>query len=116
MKAPLSEVRGHARWIPYLPLGAAGRYLQPTGFGTLGHAPPVLVFDNGGYGEIRDETAARGDTPTAVDHAPVDLPALARAYGGQGTRACGADEPAAALTEALRTPGPTLIAIPEETR
>ncbi|WP_406334854.1 hypothetical protein [Streptomyces sp. NBC_00203] len=67
-----------ARWIPYLPLGAAGRYLQPTGFGTLGYAPPVLVFDNGGYGENRDEMTARGDTP--------------------------------------RTPGPTLIAIPEETR
>ncbi|WP_369250751.1 5-guanidino-2-oxopentanoate decarboxylase [Streptomyces sp. R41] len=76
---------------------------------------PVVVFDNGGYGEIRDEMAARGDSPTAVDLAPVDLPALARAYGGQGTRARGADELAAALTEALRTPGPTLIAIPEET-
>ncbi|MFF1631273.1 5-guanidino-2-oxopentanoate decarboxylase [Streptomyces sp. NPDC058272] len=142
--------------LPHLPLGPAGRYLHPTGFGTLGYALPaaigakvarpdrqvvalsgdgglqftvqelataaqlqlplpVVVFDNGGYGEIRDEMAARGDDPTAVDLAPVDLPALARAYGGQGTRACGPGELAAALTEALRTPGPTLIAIPEET-
>ncbi|MCZ1003996.1 thiamine pyrophosphate-dependent enzyme [Streptomyces mirabilis] len=76
---------------------------------------PVVVFDNGGYGEIRDEMAARGDRPTAVDLAPVDLPALARAYGGQGTRVCHPDELALALTEALRTPGPTLIAVPEET-
>ncbi|MEU9207195.1 5-guanidino-2-oxopentanoate decarboxylase [Streptomyces sp. NPDC048415] len=142
--------------LPHLPLGPAGRYLHPTGFGTLGYALPaaigakvacperqvvalsgdgglqftvqelatatqlrlplpVVVFDNGGYGEIRDEMAARGDRPSAVDLAPVDLPALARAYGGQGTRACGPDALAAALTEALRTPGPTLIAVPEET-
>jgi len=142
--------------LPHLPLGPEGRYLHPTGFGTLGYALPaaigakvarpdrqvvalsgdgglqftvqelataaqlqlplpVVVFDNGGYGEIRDEMTARGRRPTAVDLAPVDLPALARAYGGQGTRACCPDELAAALTEALRTPGPTLIAIPEET-
>ncbi|MFF2518453.1 5-guanidino-2-oxopentanoate decarboxylase [Streptomyces sp. NPDC058086] len=142
--------------LPHLPLGPAGRYLHPTGFGTLGYALPaalgakvacperqvvalsgdgglqftvqelgtaaqlrlplpVVVFDNGGYGEIRDEMAARGDRPTAVDLAPVDLPALARAYGGQGTRVCHPDELAFALTEALRTPGPTLIAVPEET-
>ncbi|SOE32227.1 5-guanidino-2-oxopentanoate decarboxylase [Streptomyces sp. OK228] len=142
--------------LPHLPLGPSGRYLHPTGFGTLGYALPaalgakvacperqvvalsgdgglqftvqelataaqlrlplpVVVFDNGGYGEIRDEMAARGDRPTAVDLAPVDLPALARAYGGQGTRVCHPDELALALTEALRTPGPTLIAVPEET-
>ncbi|MCX4595956.1 5-guanidino-2-oxopentanoate decarboxylase [Streptomyces sp. NBC_01549] len=141
--------------LPHLPLGPAGRYLHPTGFGTLGYALPaaigakvacperqvvalsgdgglqftvqelataaqlrlplpVVVFDNGGYGEIRDEMAARGDRPTEVDLAPVDLPALARAYGGQGTRVCHPDELALALTEALRTPGPTLIAVPEE--
>ena len=77
---------------------------------------PVVVFDNGGYGEIRDEMRARGDTPTAVDLPPVDLPALARAYGGHGTRACGPEELRRALTEALATPGPTLIVVPEETR
>lgn len=81
----------------------------------LGLPLPVVVFDNGGYGEIRDEMAARGDRPTEVDLAPVDLPTLARAYGGQGTRARRPDELAHALTEALRTPGPTLIVVPEET-
>ncbi|WP_037617980.1 5-guanidino-2-oxopentanoate decarboxylase [Streptomyces aureus] len=142
--------------LPHLPLGPAGRYLHPTGYGTLGYALPaaigakaacpgrevvalsgdgglqftvqelataaqlrlplpVVVFDNGGYGEIRDEMAARGDTPTAVDLAPVDLPALARAYGGRGTHVHSPDELGPALAEALRTPGPTLIAVPEET-
>ncbi|MFE2637904.1 5-guanidino-2-oxopentanoate decarboxylase [Streptomyces scopuliridis] len=141
--------------LPHLPLGPEGRYLHPTGFGTLGYALPaaigaktaapgrevvalsgdggfqfsvqelatavqerltlpVVVFDNGGYGEIREEMTARGDTPTAVGLSPVDLPALARAYGGRGERA---DTPAAladALTRALAAPVPTVITVPEE--
>ncbi|MER5459720.1 thiamine pyrophosphate-dependent enzyme [Streptomyces sp. NPDC002668] len=76
---------------------------------------PVVVFDNGGYGEIRDEMAARGDTPAAVDPAPVDLPALARAYGGHGEHAGTPEALAAALTRALAAPGPTVITVPEET-
>ncbi|MEV6289615.1 5-guanidino-2-oxopentanoate decarboxylase [Streptomyces sp. NPDC051896] len=142
--------------LPHLPVGPEGRYLHPTGFGTLGYALPaalgakvaephrqvlalsgdgglqftvqelatavqlrlplpIVVFDNGGYGEIRDEMRARGDVPAAVDLAPVDLPALARAYGGHGTRACDPAALARALTEALDRPGPTLITVPEET-
>ncbi|WP_406069207.1 thiamine pyrophosphate-binding protein [Streptomyces sp. NBC_01020] len=142
--------------LPHLPVGPEGRYLHPTGFGTLGYALPaaigaktacpgrqvvalsgdgglqfsvqelaiaaqlrlplpVVVFDNGGYGEIRDEMTARGDTPTAVDLPSVDLPALARAYGGYGERAHSPEELADALTRALTAPGPTLITVPEET-
>ncbi|WP_433573009.1 thiamine pyrophosphate-binding protein [Streptomyces sp. CA-251247] len=76
---------------------------------------PVVVFDNGGYGEIRDEMAARGDTPAAVDLAPVDLPGIARAYGGHGASATTPEALAAALTRAFATPGPTVITVPEET-
>ncbi|MFM9368623.1 thiamine pyrophosphate-binding protein [Streptomyces sp. Da 82-17] len=142
--------------LPHLPLGPSGRYLHPTGFGTLGYALPaavgvqaarperqvvalsgdgglqfsvqelatavqrqlplpVVVFDNGGYGEIRDEMTARGDRPTAVDQPPVDLPALCRAYGGAGERVTTPGAFAEALARALRTPGPTLITVPEET-
>ncbi|MFB6815822.1 5-guanidino-2-oxopentanoate decarboxylase [Streptomyces sp. NPDC056347] len=141
--------------LPHLPIGPEGRYLHPTGFGTLGYALPaaigakvaapdrpvvalsgdgglqfsvqelatavqlrlplpVVVFDNGGYGEIRDEMAARGDRPTAVDLPPVDLPALARAYGGHGVRADSPEALAEALRRALDTQGPTLITVPEE--
>ncbi|MGW2088232.1 5-guanidino-2-oxopentanoate decarboxylase [Streptomyces sp. NPDC001880] len=141
--------------IPHLPIAPEGRYLHPTGFGTLGYALPaaigakvadparpavalsgdgglqfsvqelatavqlglplpVVVFDNGGYGEIRDEMASRGDRPTAVDLPPVDLPALARAYGGHGVRADSPEALAGALRRALDTPGPTLIAVPQE--
>lgn len=142
--------------LPHLPVGPEGRYLHPTGFGTLGYALPaaigaktayperqvvalsgdgglqfsvqelataaqldaplpVVVFDNGGYGEIREEMAARGDTPTAVDLPAVDLPALARAYGGHGTVVRSPEELARALAEALATPGPTIVTVPEET-
>ncbi|MBT2487979.1 acetolactate synthase [Streptomyces sp. ISL-96] len=147
--------------IPHLPVGPRGRYLHPTGFGTLGYALPaaigaksaypgrqvvalsgdgglqftvqelatatqlglplpVVVFDNGGYGEIRDEMKARGDTPTAVDLPRVDLPrvdlpALCRAYGGGGTHAASPGALADALARALKTPGPTVITVPEET-
>lgn len=94
-----------ARWIPYLPLGAEGRYLHPTGFGTLGRAPPVLVFDNGGYGENRAETAARGDTPRRPATRRSTCPPWPAPTEGRA-RARGADEPAVALTEALRTPAP----------
>ncbi|MFF8846303.1 5-guanidino-2-oxopentanoate decarboxylase [Streptomyces sp. NPDC015127] len=142
--------------LPHLPLGPKGRYLHPTGFGTLGYALPaaigaktacperqvvalsgdgglqfsvqelataahlgaplpVVVFDNGGYGEIRAEMAARGDSPTAVDLPPVDLPALARAYGGHGAAVRSPGELADALACALDTPGPTIVTVPEET-
>ncbi|MDV9202491.1 thiamine pyrophosphate-binding protein, partial [Streptomyces sp. Wh19] len=139
--------------VPHLPVAPEGRYLHPTGFGTLGYALPaaigaktadparpvvalsgdgglqfsvqelatavqlrlplpVVVFDNGGYGEIRDEMVSRGDHPTAVDLPPVDLPALARAYGGHGVRADSPEALAGALRHALNTPGPTLITVP----
>ncbi|MGW1892772.1 thiamine pyrophosphate-binding protein [Streptomyces sp. NPDC002004] len=141
--------------LPHLPIGPRGRYLHPTGFGTLGYALPaaigartacpdrqvlalsgdgglqftvqelataaqlglplpVVVFDNGGYGEIRDEMAARGDTPSAVDLPRVDLPALSRAYGGHGSEARSPEALADALARALDTPGPTVITVPEE--
>ncbi|MGD6741945.1 5-guanidino-2-oxopentanoate decarboxylase [Streptomyces sp. BH106] len=77
----------------------------------------VVVFDNSGYGEIRDEMNARGDAPLAVDHARVDLPALARAYGGHGATAHSPEELAKLLSTALNTPttpAPTLIVVPEE--
>ncbi|MGW5419988.1 thiamine pyrophosphate-binding protein [Streptomyces sp. NPDC003943] len=80
----------------------------------LGLPLPVVVFDNGGYGEIREEMTARGDRPTAVDLPAVDLPALARAYGGQGTAVRSPDELAEALARALATPGPTIVTVPEE--
>ncbi|MFF4764648.1 5-guanidino-2-oxopentanoate decarboxylase [Streptomyces sp. NPDC001292] len=81
----------------------------------LGLPLPVVVFDNGGYGEIRDEMAARGFAPVAVDHPRTDLSALARAYGGHGVHAANPAQLADALRTALTTPGPTVITVDERT-
>jgi thiamine pyrophosphate-dependent acetolactate synthase large subunit-like protein len=64
----------------------------------LGLALPIVVVDNGGYGEIRDEMVARHDPVQAVDLPGVDFVALARAMGCAGE----APEDAAALREGLQ--------------
>jgi 5-guanidino-2-oxopentanoate decarboxylase len=135
-----------------------GRFLHPTGFGTLGYALPagvgakaaapdrpvvalsgdggfqfslqelataselgcpvvVIVFDNGGYGEIRAEMEARpGRAPLGVDLKSPDLVHLAAAYGQHGVVADSPDTLAASLTEALARSCVTLIQVPEPTR
>ena len=74
---------------------------------------PVVVVDNGGYGEIRDEMAARGDAPLGVDFPALDFAALGRALNCRGARA---DEPAAfrdALERAFAADRPTVIHVIE---
>ena len=74
---------------------------------------PVVVSLNGGYGEIRKEMVGLGIAPIAVDLAPCDLPAVARAMGGHGVAL---DDPRGlpeALAAAFERPGPTLITVPE---
>ncbi|WP_028922971.1 thiamine pyrophosphate-binding protein [Pseudonocardia acaciae] len=75
----------------------------------LGLALPVLVVDNGGYGEIRNEMLDRGERPVAVDLDPVDFPALARSMGCHGVRI---SEPSAltdAVAAAFTADRPTLL-------
>ena len=45
---------------------------------------PVVVVDNAGYGEIRDQMAERGDPVHAVDLDRLDFAALGRALGCEG--------------------------------
>lgn len=74
-----------------------------------GLAIPVVIVDNGGYGEIRNEMADRGDMVHAVDLASPDFAALARSLGCYGTTI----ESPALLTDAveaaLNADRPTLI-------
>ncbi|WP_028933638.1 5-guanidino-2-oxopentanoate decarboxylase [Pseudonocardia spinosispora] len=80
----------------------------------LGLALPVLVVDNGGYGEIRNEMVDRGDRPVAVDLAPVDFAALAGSMGCHGIRI---DDPTALTAEvasAWQADRPTLLWISED--
>ncbi|TFC16402.1 acetolactate synthase [Cryobacterium algoritolerans] len=71
----------------------------------------VVVANNGGYREIRDQQAARGIAPVGVDlHVP-DLVALANAIGATGERAANAQDAAARARAALGRPGPTVITL-----
>jgi thiamine pyrophosphate-dependent acetolactate synthase large subunit-like protein len=78
----------------------------------LGLSVPAIVFDNGGYGEIKAEMLARGATPLGVDMEPVDFAALGRALGGAGEWVPYEERPLSeALARALERPGPTVLAI-----
>ncbi|MFD9942758.1 thiamine pyrophosphate-binding protein [Nonomuraea sp. NPDC059023] len=79
----------------------------------LGLALPVVVVDNGGYGEIRAEMAARDDPRQAVDLPSPDFPLLARALGARGLRADDETTLTSALREALTADRPTLIHVRE---
>lgn len=76
----------------------------------------LIVVDNGGYGEIRNEMEDRGDTPSGVKLTGPDFPALAQAMGARGIHVDGADALLAALSEAEAAVGPTLIHITEDSR
>jgi acetolactate synthase-1/2/3 large subunit len=70
---------------------------------------PIVVVDNGGYAEIRDQMRERGIEPQAVDLPHVDLPAVARAMGGHGVRADDLDDLGRFAAGALEADVPTLI-------
>jgi thiamine pyrophosphate-dependent acetolactate synthase large subunit-like protein len=75
----------------------------------LGVALPVVVVDNSGYGEIRNEMAERGDPVHAVTFRGPDFAALARSVGCLGVTL---DDPSgltAAVTAALDADLPTVI-------
>jgi acetolactate synthase-1/2/3 large subunit len=78
-----------------------------------GIALPVVVFDNGGYGEIRAEMAAAGIRALGVDLPAPDFVGLAAALGGHGVVLATPDQLRTALAEALDRPGPTLLVVPE---
>jgi thiamine pyrophosphate-dependent acetolactate synthase large subunit-like protein len=76
-------------------------------------ALPILVVDNGGYGEIRAEMTARGDAPVGVQIDSPDFAAVGQALGCVGRRVESSDQVRAALAEALETDRPTVIHVLE---
>ncbi len=70
---------------------------------------PVVVVDNGGYAEIRDQMVDRGIEPQGVDLHRPDIAALARAIGAHGVVAESADEIGPLAAAALGADGPTVI-------
>jgi acetolactate synthase-1/2/3 large subunit len=79
----------------------------------IGLPLPVVVVDNGGYGEIRAEMRDRDDPVHAVDLPGPDFAALARSLGCHGIRVADAAALAAELPAALAADRPTLIHLPE---
>ena len=75
----------------------------------LGLPLPVVVVDNGGYGEIRAEMRDRGDPVHAVDFPPTDFAALAVALGCRGVRVDDVDELPDVLERAYAANRPTVI-------
>jgi thiamine pyrophosphate-dependent acetolactate synthase large subunit-like protein len=75
----------------------------------LGLPVPVVVVDNGGYREIRDQQAARGIPPTAVDLPTPDLAAIAIAMGAHGVRTADPAALTALVADALSADRPTLV-------
>jgi thiamine pyrophosphate-dependent acetolactate synthase large subunit-like protein len=69
----------------------------------------VVVADNGGYGEIRDEMRQRGQPPLAVDLPSPDFAGLARALGCHGREIKDGEELPAALRAGFAADRPTVL-------
>jgi len=78
---------------------------------------PVVVWNNGTLGQIRDDMRAAGIAPIGVVARNPDFVALAGACGAAGARVHDAAALAEALRAALARPGPTLLeAVAEDFR
>ncbi len=78
----------------------------------LGLALPVLVVDNSGYGEIRNEMLDRDDPVHAVTFGGTDFAALGRSLGCHGQTVTDPADLAASVVAALAADRPTLIHLP----
>jgi thiamine pyrophosphate-dependent acetolactate synthase large subunit-like protein len=72
---------------------------------------PILIVNNGGYGEIRRGMLARGMRPLAVDFEPPSFAAIAEGFGAAGARAADYDEAARLVKSAFEADGPTVIEV-----
>ena len=73
----------------------------------------IVVFDNGGYGEIRNEMLDRDEAPVAVSAPPRDLVMLATALGAYATQVTEPADLTAEIRAARSRSGPTVIVVPE---
>jgi acetolactate synthase-1/2/3 large subunit len=77
----------------------------------LGLGIPILVANNRGFGEIRDQMDVRAISRIGVDLDPPEVPALAQAYRCEGRRVTDGDELRHELSAALRRRTPTVLEI-----
>lgn len=69
----------------------------------------IVVVENGGYREIKEQQVQRGIAPIGVDLCVPDLAEVARAFGAAGVTARDAGHAAELAATAVHAPGPTLI-------
>jgi acetolactate synthase-1/2/3 large subunit len=74
----------------------------------------VLVWNNSGFNETREQMRGAQIKPVAVDLSPIDFQSLARAHGAAFGRVSGLDHLREALRGAMTRPGPTLLELREE--
>ncbi|MFC0430691.1 thiamine pyrophosphate-binding protein [Kutzneria buriramensis] len=74
---------------------------------------PVVIVDNGGYGEIRNEMSDRGDPVHAVALDPVDFASLAQSLGCHGRHIDQPTDLGPAVTAALAADRPTVLHLTE---
>ncbi|MFB9749150.1 thiamine pyrophosphate-binding protein [Leifsonia shinshuensis] len=72
----------------------------------------VVVVDNGGYREIRENEADRGIAPVGVDLRQPDWPLLADAFGGRGHAVTSAAAVGPTIAAAIAEPGVSLVHVP----
>ncbi|GIT80400.1 putative 2-ketoarginine decarboxylase AruI [Leifsonia sp. LS1] len=75
----------------------------------------VIVVDNGGYAEIKQNEADAGIAPVGVDLAQPDWAALADAFGGTGRRVASAAQLADAVAAAGAAGGLQVVHLPQHT-
>jgi acetolactate synthase I/II/III large subunit len=72
---------------------------------------PILLWNNRGYGEIKQYMADRGIPQIGVDIYTPDFQTIARGFGCRASKAEGWEHLASALQEAVAGDGPTVIEI-----
>jgi 5-guanidino-2-oxopentanoate decarboxylase len=80
----------------------------------LGQSLPIIVWNNGGYGQIRDGMTNRDIPAIGVNSPGPDFALLAKALGCEGVRPHTLDEVTEAIQRALKTPCPTLIEVRQD--
>jgi acetolactate synthase-1/2/3 large subunit len=75
----------------------------------LGMNLPVVVMNNGGFREIRDQMIERGIEPLGVDQASPNFAALGTALGGRGLQLDNLGQLGEAVRNAFGVSVPTVI-------
>ena len=77
----------------------------------LGLPLPLVVWNNDGYGEIRDSMASIGIPPLGTDASAADFVRIAEGFGCRGERAQSIDHVVTLVRDALAADRPTLIEV-----